>query len=301
MRGGPTYPSWDPGSLAPLGDRVSVVLGGGGIKGLAHVGVWQALEEAGVAAAAIVGTSIGALVGACISGGMGWRDLAPLALALRREDIVRIDRRVVWVNGVRLASVFRGGPLRDYIARALPVTDWNALRIPLQINAVDLESGEEEWFGHGARTDVPLVDAIYASCALPVLYPPAQLGEGFFVDGGVAQSLPLRRAVEIGSTGVIGVDVGSGPSADPKRTVRGGMISIHQRVFSVMAGHSRRAAIAAWNSGPLLLVRPRLDGYETFDFGHIKFFLEEGYRAARAALIQPEFRGAGGGAGPVSG
>jgi hypothetical protein len=72
--------------------------------------------------------------------------------------------------------------------------------------------------------------------------------------------------------------------ADPEAVVRKGMLAIHERVFGLMSGRRRREAVASWNGPPLLFIRPRLDGYGTFDFDHIGYFLEEGYRAAREAL-----------------
>src|SRR6185436_4796008 len=91
---GPSYhhPGWTPAPMDHLGNRVWAVLGGGGLKGLAHVGAWQAIEEAGLQISGIVGTSIGALIGALVAGGMGWKELVPLAFALKKHDIVRINR-----------------------------------------------------------------------------------------------------------------------------------------------------------------------------------------------------------------
>ena len=62
------------------------------------MGAWQAIEECGLPVAGIVGTSIGALVGAYVVGRMGWHELVPLAFALRKQDIVRINRRAVLIN-----------------------------------------------------------------------------------------------------------------------------------------------------------------------------------------------------------
>ena len=280
-------PDWRPAPLGRLGDRTWAVLGGGGLKGLAHVGAWQALDEAGVRVSGIVGTSIGALIGACVAGGMGWRDLVPLAFALRKEDIVRINRRAVLINGIRQESLFYGDPLREYIERVLPVKTWEDLEVPLQINAVDLESGHTHWFGTDADTDVPLVDAVYASTALPVFYPPARIGERVYVDGGAEFSLPLHRAAELGASGVVGVDVGQGRQSHPHELIAQGMLAIHQRVFAIMSWRKRVDMVSHWTRPPLLFVRPRLDGYQTFDFDHVQYFLEEGYRAARAALVEP--------------
>lgn len=277
---------WEPGPLDRLGDRVWVVLGGGGLKGLGHVGAFQALEEAGVEVAGIVGCSIGALVGACVAGGLDWEELVPLAFDLERRHIARFNRRAVWVNGIRQESLFQEEPLREYIERVVPVKEWDDVEVPLQVNAVNLGSGAMEWFGTGADTGVPLVDAVYASAALPVFYPPARVGERFLVDGGVGESFPIGRAAELGATGVVGIDVGSGQEEQAGVVVEQGMLAIHQRAFSIMARRRRIETRMSWDGPPLLYIRPRLEGYQTFDFDEIQYFIEEGYRAARAALME---------------
>src|SRR5690606_30176664 len=282
---GEEHPGWQPVPLDHLGERIWAVLGGGGMKGLAHVGAWQAIEEAGVPVRGIVGTSIGGLIGACVAGGMGWKELVPLAFALRKEQIVRINRRAVLINGIRQEALFLGEPLRRYIEDVLPVKRWEELKLPLQMNAVNLETGQTEWFGSGADTSVPLVDAVYATTALPVFYPPARIGRRVYVDGGTELSLPLTRAAELGATGIVGVDVGSGPQSHVQRLLAQGMLAIHMRVFSIMSWRTRSDMVARWKEPPLLFVRPRLDGYQTFDFDNVRFFLEEGYRATRAALM----------------
>lgn len=283
---GEAHPRWETGPLQPLGRRVWVVLGGGGLKGLSHVGAWQAIQEAALQPSGIVGCSIGALVGACVAGGMGWEELVPLALRLQKDDIVRINRRAVFINGIRQEALFHGEPLREYIRRVLPVHRWEDLRMPLQVNAVDLETGQTHWFGTGVDTDIELVDAVYASAALPVFYPPARIGDRVFVDGGTEFSFPIHRAAELGATGIVGVDVGAGRQSHPHRLIAQGMLAIHQRIFSIMSWRKRTDMVAGWTSPPLLFVRPRLEGYQTFDFDEAQYFLEEGYRATRAALMR---------------
>jgi NTE family protein len=217
---------------------------------------------------------------------MGWPELVPLAFALKREDIVRVNRRAVWINGIRQESLFLGEPLRAHIERVLPVSDWSELRIPLQVNAVNMETGQTEWFGVGANTEVSMVDAIYASAALPVFYPPARMNGGYYVDGGANQSFPLQRAADLGATGIVGVDVGAGERSHPAQVIEQGMLAIHQRIFAMMSWRTRSDLVMSWSSPPLLFVRPYLEGYQTFDFSAAQYFLEEGYRAARAALME---------------
>jgi NTE family protein len=261
-----------------------LVLGGGGLKGMAHIGAIKALEEAGIRPAGIVGTSIGALIGALLASGMDSDEMRERAAGLERRDIVRLNRGALWINGIREISVFRGDTLREYFEEVLPADGWDALRMPVLINAVDLGDGSTQWFGPGDRDDVSLLDAVYASSALPVFYPPFELAGRAYVDGGMTRGLPLEKAEEEGATRIIGIDVGSGETADTGEILKQGMIAVHQRVVSIMAWQRRHEMVRRWNGCPLVYVRPRLDGYGTFDFEHVTYFLEEGYRAMREAL-----------------
>lgn len=264
--------------------RTILVFGGGGVKGMAHAGAWRALCEAGVEVDEIIGTSIGALVGACIAAGRSYQELIEAALALKKADIVLLNRWTLLLNGIRQTSVFQAEPLRDYIASLLPVDRFSLLGKPVSMNAVDLETGDEHWFGAGGREDVALIDAIYASCALPLFYPPAEIDGKYFVDGGVVDALPVTRATERGADLIIAIDAGTGKNRDSLDTVQKGMIAIHHRVTEIMSYRRKRQLLDSWREPRLVYVRPTLHRYSTFDFGQTEFFLEEGYRATVAAL-----------------
>ncbi|HSJ26233.1 MAG TPA: patatin-like phospholipase family protein [Longimicrobiales bacterium] len=264
--------------------RTILVLGGGGMKGLAHVGAWRALQEQGVQVAEIVGTSIGALVGACVSGGMEADRLSGLARALQKTDIIMLNRWALLFNGIRQPSVFRGDVFRTYVQSVLPVSSFDALTLPLSINAVDLETGEEVWFGAGGRSDATLADAIYASCALPVFYEPAEIAGRHYVDGGITDTLPIARAAARGADRIIAVDVAAGRMPTSDDVVSKGMVAIHQRVMQIMGYARRTAALASWSGPELVYVRPELEGYDTWDFNSTDYFLEAGYQATLKAL-----------------
>lgn len=267
-----------------LGTRPWLVLGGGGLKGLAHIGAIRAVREAGISFQGIVGTSIGALVGAIAAGGASYEDMLGMARTMRKDDIVRVNRRAVLFNGIRQQSVFRGDTLRAYFERLLPPEGWEALSIPVLVNAVDLATGSTEWFGPGVRTDVALLDAVYASCALPVFYPPLQEDGRVFVDGGAEHPLGLSRAKLAGATGLLAVDVGSGERGEADKILEKGMLAVHQRIFAIMTYRRRREELRHWSGPPLVYVRPRLEGYAPFDFDHVEYFVAEGYRATREAI-----------------
>lgn len=266
--------------------RVVLVLGGGGVKGIAHAGAWRAVRDAGVSVSEVVGTSIGALVGAGIAGGASPEELEAHARALRRQDIVDINRWVLLPNGIRQASMFKGEALRSYIARVLPVREWSELMLPVSINAVDLESGRTVWFGAGGRTDVPLVEAVYASSALPVFYPPARVNGMHLVDGGVMDTMAITRAAERGADLIVAVDASSGRLKDASDTVDKGMVAIHHRVMDIMARARRDVVEDSWLGPRVIHVHPDLEGYSTFDFDAVDYFLEEGYRVTREALAR---------------
>ncbi|MBW3553533.1 MAG: patatin-like phospholipase family protein [Gemmatimonadetes bacterium] len=265
-------------------ERIILVLGGGGVKGVAHAGAWKAILESGYEVAEVVGTSIGALIGASIAGGTSVARLEEQARALVKTDIVDVNRWAVLPNGIRQQAVFRGRALRAYIERVLPVKEWEELAIPLGVNAVDLESGDAVWFGAGGRTDVPLADAVYASAALPVFYPPARLNGMHLVDGGIMDALPITRAADRRATRIIAVHASAGKKKDAGDTVEKGMVAIHHRVVDIMAWARRSVVQDAWFGPPITWVHPDVEDYSTFDFDAVDYFLEEGYRATRSAL-----------------
>jgi NTE family protein len=265
-------------------ERVVLVLGGGGVKGLAHIGACRALAESGVRVDEIVGTSIGSLVGACIAGGAEIALLEDLGRSLRRQDIVTLNRWAFALNGISQPSVFRDDAFRQYLKDILPAATFAELAVPFSTNAVHLETGRMDWFGSGGRTDVPLLDAVYASCALPLFYPPAEIAGELYVDGGVLDPLPVRRAAERGASRIIAVDASSGAVKDSKDVVSKGLIAIHHRVYDIMAYARKRAILETWSGPELVYVRPALDNVSTFDFEQTGFFLDEGHRAMQNAL-----------------
>lgn len=251
---------------------------------MTHAGAWRAIRESGLEVSELIGTSIGALVAAAISGGHDWKQLYDQARSLKKADIVALNRWALLLNGIRQSSVFAADPLRRYIETALPVREYSGLSLPVSSNAVDLETGQTVWFGAAGRTDVSLIDAVYASCALPLFYPPAEIGGQYYVDGGVNDALPIQLAAERGATTIIAIDASAGPVRDSRDTVANGLVAIHHRVSEIMGYARKRAMLENWSGPRLLYVRPNLDTYSTFDFGQTEYFLEEGYRATKLVL-----------------
>ena len=270
-------------------ERVVLVLSGGGMKAMAHVGVLRALEEFGLPPTEIVGTSGGALVGALAAGGLSYDAIVPRVMRIGAQDVAVPARSALLMRGVGAASVLRPAPLRALLRRILPVHEFGALLLPLRVVATELDAGELVVFGAGGRSDCSVVDAVYASMALPPHYPPALIGGRRFGDGGLRGVLPLDVAAVIPADLVVAVDVspvpfgpGGGAGAVPA------LVELLDRSLAIAMADQKARALAAWRAAavrpPLLLVTPDVDPHGTFAFDRTAEFIEAGYRAAHAAL-----------------
>ncbi len=270
-------------------ERTVLVLSGGGMKAMAHVGVLRALNEAGLPPAEVIGTSGGALIAALIAGGMPYERIVPLVCGLRREDVFVLNRAGLMVRGLGAASVLKPEPILAWLRRVLPVNDFASLPLPLRLAAVDVDTGRLEVFGAAGRTDCSVAEAVAASLALPLYFRPVAIGDRRYADGGLLQVLPLELVAESGSDLVVAVDVGPVAAGPPPWRQSGpALLAASDRALAIMMADQRSRVLEAWQSDPtrpsLVLVEPAVDPHATFDFDHTVDFIEAGYRAAHAAL-----------------
>lgn len=177
--------------------KVALVFGGGGAKGLAHVGVLRELEEAGIHPDLIVGCSSGALIGALYADQPNVDRLENLLLNLKRRDLLDIS-----LFASRFGFV-KGQSLEAFLKENLSVGFFDALQIPLIVVATDLHTGELVEFGGG-----PLVPALCGSSAVPGVFKPVPYLGRHLIDGGAVDPVPVRVAKKYGAQVIIAVDVG---------------------------------------------------------------------------------------------
>lgn len=265
---------------------VVAVLSGGGAKAAAHAGALKALAERGTLVSRYVATSMGSVIAAAFASGLGYDRVVHALLRVRRRDVAMIAPGALL--GPLGKSFLRDGPLRRTIADLVPAERFGDLETPLTVTAVDEESGELVLFGDGGRDDVPLADALYASCALPVFYPPAEIGGRRFLDGGMRAVLPLDTAAgfepELVFASYAGPTLAGAPSGEGPRVPP--MLRAHSESLRILMANQADAAIArARDRGmPLVLVRPVLAQLATFATDRMAEFVEDGYRAAVEAL-----------------
>ncbi|WP_402466878.1 patatin-like phospholipase family protein [Isoptericola aurantiacus] len=187
---------------------VAFVLGGGGVRGAVHVGMLQALFEAGVRPDLLVGTSIGAINGAAVAADPtpavvprlleAWA--SPTAASVYSEPWYR---QVGHLARSRI-HLYDPAKLRALITETLGEHRTFAdLRVQLVVAAASIERAAEHWFDSGS-----LVDAVQASASVPGALPPTEIDGEHFVDGGVVDSIPLGEAVRRGATTIYVLQVG---------------------------------------------------------------------------------------------
>jgi NTE family protein len=273
--------------------RVVAVFGGGGAKAVAHVGAQRALVEAGLAPGHFVGTSFGAVIAAALAAGEEPEALeGRLRLSAGRVDIAQVELLSL-LKGFYADHLIKPAPLRDLIGQLVTPRAFAELGTPLTVTATDLDTGELALFGAGGRMDVPLQDALYASCALPLYYPPALIGGRRYGDGGLRAVLALEpaRVIAAGVADLV-VAVHVGPGYDEPPAARAArippLVRAHGDSERIMMAAQVERTIAAWpadGSAPrLVLVRPVREREATFAAENAKRYIEAGYRATQEAL-----------------
>jgi NTE family protein len=195
------------------------VLGGGGVLGAVEVGMLRALLERGVRPDLVLGTSVGALNGAMVA-----RDPTPAVIerltqlwqSAAEGRAVYGDRRLRTVRRAVATGthIYSAKPLKQRLEEELGDLTFDQLPVRFQVCAASIERAAEHWFDSGR-----VVDAVVASAAVPGLLPPAQVGEEHFLDGGIVNSIPVGRAVQLGATRVYVLQVGriDRPLTPPRR------------------------------------------------------------------------------------
>lgn len=196
------------------------VLGGGGVLGAVEVGMLRALFERGITPDLVLGTSVGALNGAMVARdpSLGvierltelWRAASASPRDVYGDRTLRTVRRAVSTG----THIYSAKPLKARLVEELGDLTFEELPVRFQVCAASIERAAEHWFVSG-----PVVDAVVASAAVPGLLPPARVGDEHYLDGGIVNSIPLARAVQLGATRVFVLQVGriDRPLAVPRR------------------------------------------------------------------------------------
>ena len=288
---------------APDPGCVGLVLGGGGARGIAHVGVLKVLERERIPVCAVSGTSMGAIVGGLYAAGydagelehlvehIDWADMfvddpprSELPMDRKDEDFRHLLKLEIGYRDGRVsipAGLVRGQKLMLLLRRLTLSTwrdpDFDALPIPFRAVAADIVSGQKVVFADG-----DLAVAIRASMSVPGAFAPMRVGERLLVDGGIADNVPVEELRAIGRMPMVVVDVGS-PLLPEAQLGNPGAV-LNQMVGVLMLEKTERT-LASLGPGDTLL-RPDLGDLSSVQFQRAAEAVDMGERAAEAMLPQ---------------
>ena len=214
---------------------------------------------------------------------MSIEDMTDHAKALRRRDLFQLNRLGMLLERSHAPSIYQGAPLRNTLASVIRDSTFDELSTTLLVNTVDLQRGSPVVWGLPGLKDVSVLDAVYASCALPGFYPPGDVGNRSCVDGGVVDNLPVGIASQ-GMDAVIAVDTGSSTLVTEREIAHQGFTAIYMRAATTMMHALQLSPLADWAGPPMILIRPRVSHIGWFSFSHTEELIGAGYRAAMEAL-----------------
>jgi len=244
--------------------ETALVLSGGGFRGLAHIGVIQALEEAGIEPGLVSGTSAGAVVGALYAQGHSSQEMLGFFREIQLFSLQHYARgKPGWVDPQKFTAHF---------LKFFPENSFEALKKPLYVTAVDLLEGTLQIFREG-----PLVPALLASAAFPGLFAPVRIGSGYYVDGGVLNNFPVEP-VEA-SEHIIGSYVNRFETLSPDGFQNS--LQVLERVFRIVTTHDARAKFGKCH---LMLQPEGLEEFETFRQKDLEAIVGLGYEHTRQML-----------------
>lgn len=281
--------------------KIGLVLGGGGAKGSAHIGVLKVLEEQRIPVDYIAGTSMGAIVGALYASGLSAEELEKVVTAIDWKDVFSgdPDRRDIDYRRKRedydiltkLSLGIKNGKIvmprglipdqkvnvlfETLLLHTSDIDDFDRLPIPYRAVAADLETGEMVVL-RGGR----LADAARASMSVPGAFPPVELDGRLLIDGGIVRNLPVDIAREMGADIVICIDLDK-PMATRKDL--GGSFSILNQMIDIMM--KKNVGEQKKTIGPQdVYINPKLGDLGSTDFEKAREIARLGEKAAREEI-----------------
>lgn len=243
--------------------KLGLALSGGGAKGFAHIGVFKFLEEAGLMPDVIVGTSVGSLMGALFADGYSASEIKDLFTGREFSEFAQFQ--------LPKSGLFDSKRFRYFLKRHLRAKTFEELKIPLVVVATDLDNGESHEFRSG-----PIVEAVAASCSIPIIFSPVVINGVHYVDGGLFHNFPVSIIREECDK-IIGVNVSPLVPQKYKQTI----FHIAERSYHYMF---RANTLEDREMCDVLIEAEEFGMYKTFDLENVDQITKIGYAAAIRAF-----------------
>ncbi len=252
---------------SPRKFRVGISLSGGGAKGIAHLGVLQALEECGFKPQVIAGVSAGAIIGALYADGKSPKEICQF---FKDSSFFKLVKIVEPKKGVMSTERFY-----NLLDGFLTAKTFEELQMPLTINATELIEGKNVYFNSGS-----LVDKIVASSSVPIFLTPKEMEGKVYVDGGIFCNMPAKVIRQ-------DCDILFGVHVNPIVTEGSidGMMDVMERVYHLAIQSS---TVSEKRACDVVIEPVEARNYGMFDISKTQEIFDIGYRAAMVKLNQPD-------------
>ncbi|MGE8561769.1 MAG: patatin-like phospholipase family protein [Acinetobacter sp.] len=243
---------------------VALVLGSGGARGYAHIGVIQVLEQHGIHPDFIVGTSAGSIVGSIYASGKTADELRDIALNMRANDVrdIKLD----------VKGFFDGKKVENYVNQQVNNTPLELLKTPMYVVATELKEGKKVVFNYGNTGQ-----AVRASVSIPSMFVPTKIGEDEYVDGGLVSPVPVDVARDLGADIIIAVDI----LAQPMHTETSNVWGLFNQNINIMQNHLAREELKHAD----IVIQPDLrEKAHIFDVKGREMTMQAGIEAAQNQL-----------------
>lgn len=246
--------------------KLGIALGGGFARGIAHVGVLRAFEQAKIPIHFIAGVSAGSIVASAFASGSSSGEIETVARTMHFSDVAR------WTFSTR--GLVGSDPMTKFLARVLKVFEFEKMKVPLAIVASDLNAGAPAVFRD--RGDVVL--PIRASCSYPGLFQPVRYMNHCLVDGMISMDVPAAPLRRMGATHVISVSLPNpNETVDPQN-----MLSVVTRCFQIMNSRTE----SQWRRHSNLVITPDVKDVAWNSFESAARLVEAGENAAKQVMPQ---------------
>ncbi|MBE5756245.1 MAG: hypothetical protein E7342_00425 [Clostridiales bacterium] len=242
---------------------IGLVLGSGGARGVAHVGVLKALDDNGIKVDLITGSSMGSVVGGAYAIGMSPDEMLSEFVALKKMDLLDLS-----VNPLKNQALLKSVKLQKIIEKYFGETKFNELKIPFACVATDILTGKIVELKGNKKVAMGVV----ASSTIPGVFKPLKDGKKLLVDGGVMERLPINLAKKMGATTVIAVDVLGQTKTTPNHYT---LVGVLGRVFDILDAKNTYQKLKT--EKPDLLLVPDLGTRSPYSFKNHEEAYQAGY------------------------
>ncbi len=243
--------------------RIGISLSGGGARGIAHIGILKALDDAGLKLSMITGTSAGAIIGALYCNGYSPDQLMNIVIETKLIKYVR--------PAFSFSGLLKLGTIEVIFRKYLKTQSFEDLNIPLAVAATNVGKGTTKLFHEG-----PLIQALLASCAIPVIFKPIEINGETFIDGGILNNLPVEPLFE-----QCDIIIGSHCNPISENYVHRNMKSLTERtlLMAINVNTSMKKSLC-----DVFLEPEELKDFGVFDFSKSKSLFEIGYEYANSRI-----------------